>query len=68
MYNVPASRKVCATCKWWRAKRELEFAGARTPQFVTVDNIMPAGHKCAAWKVDRGATHACNRWVQWERM
>ena len=68
MYNVPASRKVCATCKWWRGKRELDFVGARTPQFVKVDNIMPAGHMCSAWKVDRGATHNCNRWVQWERM
>ena len=68
MYNVPVARKVCATCKWWRAPRELEFAGARAPQFVTVDNITPAGHRCAAWKVDRAATHTCNRWTQWERM
>ncbi len=68
MYNVPANRKVCATCKWWRAKRELSFAGARTPQFVVVDNIVPRGHTCAAWRVERGATHQCNRWTQWERM
>lgn len=68
MYNVPVARKVCATCKWWRGKRELKFNGARTPQFVEVDGIMPSGHRCAAWDRDRGATHNCNRWTQWERM
>ena len=25
MYNVPVARKVCATCKWWRGKRELKW-------------------------------------------
>ena len=39
MYNVPIARKVCATCKWWRGKREISFVGARQPQFVVVDNI-----------------------------
>ena len=68
MYNVPVARKVCATCKWWRARRELEFAGAREPRYVVVDNIAPAGHRCAAGKVERSATHAGNRWVKWERM
>ena len=68
MYNVPVARKVCATCKWWRGKREISFVGARQPQFVVVDNINPAGHVCRAWNVDRGATHQCNRWTQWERM
>ena len=67
MYNVPTAKKVCAACKWWRGDRELEFAGAREPKFVVVDNIMPQGHRCAAWNTDRGATHACNRWAKWER-
>ena len=68
MYNVPIARKVCATCKWWRGKREISFVGARQPQFVVVDNISPAGHTCRAWNVDCGATHQCNRWTKWERM
>ena len=68
MYNVPVARKVCATCKWWRVQRELEFSGAREPRYVVVDNITPAGHPCAAWKTDRSATHICNRWAKWERM
>ena len=68
MYNVPVARKVCATCKWWRGKREIAFVGARQPQFVVVDNIAPAGHTCHAWNAERGATHQCNRWTQWERM
>ena len=67
MYNVPVARKVCATCKWWRGKREVNFIGAREPQFITVAGLIP-GSKCAAWKVERSATHACNRWVKWERM
>jgi hypothetical protein len=33
MYNIPVARKVCATCKWWRAERELEFSGAREPRY-----------------------------------
>ena len=37
MYNVAVTRKVCATCKWWRAERELVFAGAREPRYVVVD-------------------------------
>ena len=49
MYNVSVARKVCATCKWWRAERELEFSGAREPRYVVVDNIAPSGHPCAAW-------------------
>lgn len=68
MYNVPVARKVCATCKWWRGNRELSFAGARAPQFVTVKSAAPRGNGCVAWKVDRGAMHQCNRWAQWERM
>ena len=68
MYNVPVARKVCATCKWWRVQRELEFSGAREPRYVVVDNIAPAGHACAAWKTDRSATATCNRWAKWERM
>lgn len=68
MYNVPVARKVCATCKWWRGERELDFVGAREPQYVKVDGISPVGHTCAAWNKDRAATHQCNRWVKWERM
>lgn len=68
MYNVQIGRKVCATCKWWRGSREISFAGARMPQYVQVDNIVPAGHTCVAWRVERGATHACNRWSKWEKM
>ena len=68
MYNVPAARKVCATCKWWRGRRELDFAGARAPQFVRVENIRAEGNRCSAWKVERSSTHSCNRWTQWERM
>lgn len=68
MYNVPIAKKVCATCKWWRGNREVNFVGAREPQFVTVDNIAPQGNTCAAWKTDRGATHTCNRWSKWEKM
>ena len=67
MYNVPVARKVCATCKWWRGKRELKFIGGRL-QAVEVDNISPKGHTCRAWNQERGATHQCNRWIQWERM
>ena len=67
MYNVPVARKVCATCKWWRGKRELKFIGGRL-QAVEVDNITPKGHTCRAWNQERGATHQCNRWTQWERM
>ena len=68
MYNVQIARKVCATCKWWRADRELEFSGAREPRYVVVDGIAPGGHPCAAWNTDRSATATCNRWVKWERM
>ena len=68
MYNVPIARKVCATCKWWRAERELEFAGAREPRYVVVDGLAPSGHPCAAWNTDRSATATCNRWSKWERM
>lgn len=68
MYNVPISKKVCATCKWWRANREVNFVGAREPQFVTVDDISPRGKTCAAWKTERAATHTCNRWARWEKM
>ena len=67
MYNVPVARKVCATCKWWRGKRELKFVGGSL-QFVEVDGIMPQGHTCRAWNVERGATNQCNRWVKWEKM
>ena len=51
MYNVPVARKVCATCKWWRGKRELKFVGGSL-QFVEVDGIMPQGHTCRAWNVE----------------
>ena len=52
------ARKVCATCKWWRAERELEFSGAHEPRYV-VDNIAPAGRPCAVWEMERSATHTC---------
>ena len=67
MYNVPVSRKVCATCKWWRGSRELKFIGGRL-QTVEVDNINPKGNACRAWNQERGATHQCNRWTLWERL
>ena len=68
MYNVPVAMKVCATCKWWRGKREVNFVGASEPQYVTVEGVMVRGTKCAAWKVDRAATASCNRWSKWERI
>ena len=68
MYNVPITRKVCATCKWWRGRREVNFVGAREPKYVTVDGIMPRDNNCTAWRVERGATHTCNRWTKWERI
>lgn len=67
MYNVPVARKVCATCKWWRGGRKLKFIGGNLCA-IEVDGIMPKGHLCRAWNLERGATHTCNRWTQWERM
>ena len=30
MYNVPVARKVCATCKWWRGKRDFICSAGQT--------------------------------------
>jgi len=68
MYRVPVDKKVCATCKWWRGKRELAFVGAREPKFIEVEGIMPKGCLCQAWRVERSSMHHCDRWSQWERM
>lgn len=68
MYNAPIDKKWCATCKWWRGKREVNFVGARTPQYVTCENNWFKGNRCAAWKVERSPSSSCNRWVKWERI
>ena len=67
MISMPLRMASSFIGKWWRGKRELKFIGGRL-QAVEVDNISPKGHTCRAWNQERGATHQCNRWTQWERM
>lgn len=53
MYNVPASRKVCATCKWWRGSRERRSSLSWTTLSRPVTSA-PPGKSIAARPV--GAT------------
>lgn len=43
MTYVPERWNVCATCKWWRGRRQVKFIAAGAPPQVVVDGIMPGG-------------------------
>lgn len=68
MTYVPERWNVCATCKWWRGRRQVKFIAAGAPPQVVVDGIMPGGSTCVVWNRDRSAMGRCDHWLKWERL